>query len=323
MERFDIAIIGTGPAGLEAAITAKIRNKNILLLGSSRLSEKIEKTHGVENYLGLPHCTGEEMQKAFLGHLEKMNITITEDHALAVYSMGDYFSLQGHKDIYEASSVILACGMSVEKPFPGEVENLGRGISYCATCDAFFYRKKTVIVVGASLAAEEEALFLSEVASKVIYVPMYEEIQSEKMKAIMAGTNQGCDDRIEKIGAKGETAGESVREESAEHSLQVCVSEKIVSVEKTEQGMVLHLQGKDVKADGIFILRESIAPSQLVPGLEIANNHVTVNRQMETNIPGMFACGDITGLPYQYIKAAGEGNVAALSAVKYLSERKQ
>ena len=79
----------------------------------------------------------------------------------------------------------------------------------------------------------------------------------------------------------------------------------------------------EVSVDGVFILRESVAPSQLVPGLETEDNHVKVNRKLETSIPGCFACGDITGTPYQYIKAAGEGNVAALSAVAYLDEKKR
>ena len=136
MERYDIAIIGTGPAGLEAAITATVRKKNILLLGSRNLSMKVEKAHAVQNYLGLPEITGEGMKNAFQKHLEQMNISITDDRVNMVYPMGDYFAIQGHKDLYEATTVILACGMSVSKPFPGELENLGRGVSYCATCDA-------------------------------------------------------------------------------------------------------------------------------------------------------------------------------------------
>ena len=95
MERYDIAIIGTGPAGLEAAITAKVRNKNILLLGSRELSLKVERAHTVKNYLGLPEVTGEQMQSAFLKHLEQMDIAITEDRVNAVYAMGSYFALQG------------------------------------------------------------------------------------------------------------------------------------------------------------------------------------------------------------------------------------
>lgn len=319
MDRYDIAIIGTGPAGLEAAITAKIRNKNILLLGSSKLSTKVEKAHAIDNYLGLPHIAGESMQEAFTNHLSQMGISIIEDKALAVYSMGDYFSLQGHKDIYEATTVILACGMSVDKPLPGELENLGRGVSYCATCDAMFYRGKTAIVVGFSHEAEEEAMFLSEVAGKVIYIPMYQELKSEALRK--AATTKEEEEKV--YGNLLDLHAAEKLEESTKKTnglLEVICGEKVVSMEKTQTGIILHLQEQTVEGDGIFILRESVAPSQLVPGLAIENNQVVVDRQMKTNIAGLFACGDLTGAPYQYIKAAGEGNVAALSAVKYLAE---
>lgn len=139
MERYDIAIIGTGPAGLEVAITAKIRNKNVLLLGSKSLSLKVEKAHTIKNYLGFPEISGEQMQNSFQKHLEHMNVEIIEDRVNTVYAMGSYFTIQGHGDMYEADSVILACGMSVAKPFYGELKNLGRGVSYCATCDGAHY----------------------------------------------------------------------------------------------------------------------------------------------------------------------------------------
>ncbi len=286
MERYDIAVIGTGPAGLEAAITAKIRNKNVLLLGSRNLSDKVEKAHAVKNYLGLPEVTGADMQKAFAKHLEAMELTITEDRANMIYAMGKYFAIQGHQEIYEASAVILACGMSAAKPFPGELENLGNGVSYCATCDASFYKGKTAIVIAYSKDEEKEADFLAEIAEKVIYIPMYEEPVSFT------------------------------------HEIQVIKGVKPVAIEKDNLKVKLQSAEGELEADGIFILRESVAPSQLVPGLSIDKNQVIVDRGLRTNIEGLFACGDITGAPYQYIKAAGEGNVAALSAVNYLSEKK-
>lgn len=287
MGRYDIAIIGTGPAGLEAAITAKARNKNVLLIGNNDLSSKVEKAHTINNYLGLPAVSGEEMQKAFRKHLDSMEINILEDRVNAVYAMGKYFALQGHKDMYEADSVILACGMSVAKPFPGELENLGRGVSYCATCDAALYKGKSAIVIGYSKDEEKEAEFLAELADSVTYLQMY---QGEAL----------INDKI-----------------------TVVKDVKPVSIERSEKQVKLILDDGSLEADGIFILRESVAPSQLVPGLKIENNHVIVDRSLKTNIAGLFACGDITGAPYQYIKAAGEGNVAALSAVNYLAESKK
>ena len=286
MARYDIAIIGTGPAGLEAAITAKVRNKNILLIGNSSLSSKVEKAHTVQNYLGLPEVSGEEMQKSFRKHIDEMGITITEDKITTVYAMGEYFALQG-VEMYEADSVILACGMSVSKPFSGELENLGSGVSYCATCDAALYRGKTAIVVAYSEKEEAEAKFLAEIADKVTYVQMYE-------GDINLGDN-----------------------------IEIVKNAKVQSIARNGAKMALTLDCGTLEADGIFILRENVAPSQLVPGLDIEDNHVVVDRSLKTNIPGLFAAGDITGAPYQYIKAAGEGNVAALSAVNYLSKNNQ
>lgn len=285
MGRYDIAIIGTGPAGLEAAITAKIRNKNILLFGSKSLSPKVEKAHMIKNYLGLPEISGEEMQKRFLEHLSAMDVQITEEKINTVYSMGNYFALQGQGNMYEADSVILSCGVSAAKPFPGELENLGRGVSYCATCDANLYKEKRTIVVGYSPEEEKEADFLADAAKEVVYLKMYKE--------------------------------------SSNLSGKVMVREGLnpVSIEKDENSIILNLEDESLKTDGIFILRDSVAPSQLVPGLKIENNQVVVDRNMKTNISGLFACGDITGAPYQYIKAAGEGNVAALSAVNFLAEK--
>ncbi len=286
MERYDIAIIGTGPAGVSAAITAKVRNKKILLIGSKNLSSKVEMAHAIDNYPGLPGISGKELQTAFLKHLEEMEISVTEDKANGIYAMGEYFAIQGHSGNYEALSVILAVGVSVAKPYPGELENLGRGVSYCATCDAALYRGKSAIIAATSIEEEKEAEFLAQTADKVYYVPMYKE------PAIL---HEGIE----------------------------VVRQKPVSIEKNENGMRLVTEEGAIEADGIFLLREQIAPSQLVPGLKVTDNHIQVDREMRTNIKGLFACGDITGTPYQYIKSAGEGNVAALSAVRYLSELKR
>jgi thioredoxin reductase (NADPH) len=286
-ERFDVAVIGTGPAGVSAAITLKIRNKNIILFGNKNLSEKVSKAHEIKNYPGLPDIKGEELKEKFLKHLSQLDIEITEDMITAVYAMGSYYSLQSKSSkIYEAASVIIATGVSFEKMLPGEKEFLGRGVSYCATCDAALYRGKSAAVIGYSEKEEAEAEFLAEVAEKVYYIPMYK-------------TENAFSENI------------------------TVVNDIPVSVE-SDSGLKadrLVLKNQTVKADGIFVLRDSVSLSQLVAGLEMSDNHVAVNRNCETNLSGCFACGDVTGQPYQYIKAAGEGNVAALSAVKYLDKK--
>ena len=284
MERADIAIIGTGPAGVSAAITATIRNKKVLLIGSRQLSEKMAKAHEIRNYPGFPAVSGADLVKAFQAHLDAMGIEVTEKRVAAVYAMGDYFALQAGEDMLEAQSVILAGGVVAGKPLAGEEEMLGRGVSYCATCDAPLYRGKTVAVVGYSPREETEAAFLSEVCEKVYYYPVY------------AGETD-LPDRVE------------------------IIREKVTGLAREDGKPAVVTENGSRAVDGIFVLREAVAPGQLVPGLETEGAHVKVNRKMEGSIPGVFACGDIAGTPYQYVKAAGEGNVAALSAVAWLDRK--
>ena len=271
---------------MSAAITAKIRNKKILLIGNPNFSDKVQKAHQIQNYLGLPALSGKDLAKAFENHINSMDITITEGKVNAVYPMGSYFGLQVSQDIYEAETVIVATGIVTGKAFKGENELLGRGVSYCATCDAPLYRNKTVAVIGYSPKEESEAEFLAEVCEKVLYIPMY-------------------------------------KEETKLSDKVTIINEKPTAVIGENKVKSLQTEKNNYEVDGIFILRDSIPPSQLVSGLEIKDNHIVVNLQMETNIKGCFACGDIVGRPYQYIKAAGQGNIAGLSAVAYLDAKRK
>ena len=286
MERWEIAVIGTGPAGLEAAITATVRNKKVLLLGQKDLSRKLARAHEIQNYLGFPAVRGEDLAKAFQAHLDQMGIEITEERVSAVYAMGDYFALQAGEKMLEAETVILATGVTQGKPLPGEEENLGHGVSYCATCDASLVRGKKVAVVGYSAREETEAAFLSEICPEVLYFPMY--------------------------------AGEV----SLPEKVQV-LWEKVIGLERQGREMRIVTEQGVHEAAAVFVLRDAVSPGQLVPGLETEGAHVKVNRRMEGSLPGLYACGDLTGAPYQYIKAAGEGNIAALSAVGYLDQKKR
>lgn len=287
MERYDIAIIGTGPGGVSAAITAKVRGKNLILFGSRHLSEKLEKAHSILNYPGLPNVSGQELARAFREQLDSLEIPITEKQVTAVYAMGDYFALQTPEELVEARTVILAAGVVTAKPLPGENELLGRGISYCATCDAHFYRGKTVAVIGYSGHSCREADFLAESCEKVLYFPAAPHDVTVSPKVTV------------------------VRDK-----LSAILGQRQVTGLKT-------VSGAEYPVDGVFVLRDAVAPDKLVPGIQTQGNHIQVDLQMRTNLPGLFACGDVTGTPYQYVKAAGQGNVAALSAVAYLAEQKE
>ena len=247
------------------------------------MSEKVEKAHTVQNYLGLPAVSGADMKQAFLQHIRQMDITITEKKVNTIYPMGDFFGIQMGMEMAQADAVILATGVTADKPYPGENELLGKGVSYCATCDAPLYRGRTVAVIGFGQKEEEEAAFLAEVAEKVYYFPMY----------------------------KGDI-----------HADVTVVREKPEAILGEEKVQSVRTAAREYPVDGVFVLRESILPEHLLKGLQLEGNRVVVNLNMETNIPGCFACGDLAGKPYQYIKAAGQGNVAALSAVEYLAQKK-
>ena len=242
------------------------------------------KAHEIRNYPGLPFVKGEDLAAAFRDQLDRMEIPVTEKRIGAVYAMGDYFALQAGEEMLEASTVILATGVVMAKTLPGEEALLGRGVSYCATCDAPLYRGRSAAVIGYSPREEAEAAFLAGVCSKVLYFPMYKE-QTDLPETV-----------------------EVICETPAE-------------ILKKETGLAVKTEAGEYPADGVFVLREAVAPGQLVPGLETDGPHVTVNRRMETNLPGVFACGDLVGTPYQYVKAAGEGNIAAISAAAYIDRK--
>ncbi len=283
MDRYDICIIGTGPAGVSAALTAKNRNKSILLIGKKDLSNKVIKSHKILNYPGFPDITGTDLVKAMREHLDKMGIEITEEQVTNVFAMGEYFAIQCAKEMYEAKSVILATGVMPGRLLPGEEMYLGNGVSYCATCDAALYKGKEATVLGYSSKEEGEAAFLAEVADRVYYVPVYPDevgLKDPKIEVI-----RGIPKEIRRADGKS----------------------------------TLVLDGQEIVSDGIFVLRDSVSPGQLVPGLETEGAHIKTERDMSTSIKGLYAAGDITGTPYQDAKAVGEGNVAAISAAAYLS----
>jgi thioredoxin reductase (NADPH) len=283
--RYDIAIIGSGPAGLSAAINSKIRNKNIIVFGSKDLSNKMLKAPIVNNYLGFPEATGEELKDSFQKHIDNLKINIRPERINAVYAMGDYFVLMVNEKSYEASSLILATGMEYTRPLKGEEEFLGRGVGYCATCDAPLYKGKTVTIIGHNRDAEEEANYVSELAGKLYYIPLYE----------------GEYDLV--------TGIEIIKDKPTEIKGSATV-EKLI------------LKEREISTDGIFVMKESVSPGQLVPGLKIEDGHILVKRDLSTNIPGCYAAGDCTGKPYQFMKSAGEGQAAALNVVQYLNNIK-
>ncbi len=283
MQRYDCAIVGGGPAGLEAAITLKVREKRFVLFAGQGQLRKVESAPRIDNYLGLPVISGMELARRFREHLAEMEITPLAEQVSMVYPMGDYFSLATARNTYEARAVILALGTAPARSLPGEERLLGHGVSYCATCDAPLCRGKRVAVAGWSAEAPAEANFLAELAAKVYYLPM-------------RGAGTALRGDVELL---------------HERPLELLGTNRLEGLKTTERVLAV---------DTVFLLRESIAPAALVPGLGVSGGYITVDARMATTLPGCFAAGDCTGKPHQYIRAAGQGLTAALSAVAWLDE---
>lgn len=279
---YDIAIIGTGPAGISAAINAKIRNKKFILFGSDKLSAKVECSHLISNYPALPEISGRELNEKLASHLKQMDIAITNERITGVYNMGKYFMLLADQKEYKADAVILATGAQTVKEINGERELLGKGVSYCATCDGNFYTGKTIAVISDNKESEEEVDFLADIADKVYFYPSYKTDYSKE--------------NVERLTSPV----------------------KSVDGERHAGGITL-ADGTQFAVDGVFFLKQSVSADVLLGGLEMNDGSIAVNHDMSTNIKGCFACGDCTGKPYQIAKAVGEGNTALHSAITYLS----
>ena len=282
---YELVIIGCGPAGMSAALNAKIRNRDFILLGSEFCSPKLSKAPQIDNWLGFPEIGGEELRKRFLDHVESKGIRIIPFKVTNIYP-GPPYTLMGKDQSIEADAIIIAIGVSVNKLFPGEAELLGSGVGYCATCDGPLYKNKKVAIVSYNQEGEDEANFMADFCDKVYYVPFYKSDLSR------------LDPRIEV--KKGSVKG-------------------IVGTDKVQR---LDIGEEQLPLDGVFIIRDTLPAEQLISGLEMEDGAIKVNHKLETNMPGLYAAGDCTGQPFQLIKAAGEGGTAALHAVKYLDSLK-
>lgn len=277
---YDIAVIGGGPAGLSAAVNARARNKSVLVVTNDYRESPLYKAEWVDNYLGMPGRTGPELLEAYHSHAEAMGTVFRAGRALNIMPMEGTNYIGIGSDMEEARAVILATGVSRGRKYPGEAEFLGRGVSYCATCDGMLYRNRPVAVVGLAPDAPEEANFLHGLGCRVTYV-------SPRAPA-------GLDPAIPYV--------------------------KAARMEITGSSAVSALQadGREIPCDGVFLLRHAVAPTDLLPGLTLEGGYVAVDRDMRTSLPGIFTCGDCTGEPLQLSKAAGEGLIAGQKAAEYV-----
>ncbi|MFA7549126.1 MAG: NAD(P)/FAD-dependent oxidoreductase [Sedimentibacter sp.] len=281
-EIVDIIIIGAGPAGLSAAVNAVTRGKTVRIF--SNRENYLSKAERVDNHLGFYHASGRELMDKFKEHAEAMGIKIEKGMAVNILSFGESFMVNINGEISESKKIILAMGISKIKELPGEDKLLGSGVSYCATCDAMLYKNKKAVVWDQSKDAWEEANFLQSIGSNVTFISNKPEPEhlSNDIKFIK--------------GTITEIIGEN-------------------TVEAVNTG------NEVIKTDAVFMLRDAVAPSALIDGLELDGNFININKHMETNIPGVYAAGDITGKPLQLSKAISEGLIAAQHAALQIDKK--
>ena len=284
---FDTAIIGTGPAGLSAAISLKMRGKDVVWFGSMDMSFKVERSEKIANYPGVGIIGGRELNESFRAHAGALGLEPGDKMVTGITKLRDRYVLLAENEMYEAKTVLLAIGSVAAKGFPGEAEYLGHGVSYCATCDGMFYKGKTIAVFCGAKRFEHEVKYLADIAEKVFLFAAYPdcgiglpnvELMTARIKAV-----------------NGE--------------------KRITALSLTD--------GTELPVNGLFCLRNAVAPTTLLKKLELDGPHIAVDRKQATNLPGCFAAGDCTGLPYQIAKAVGEGNVAAHSILDYIAEQEE
>jgi len=292
-EQFEIAIIGGGPAGLSAAMTARVRNKKVAVFEAYGFAEKLRKSHLISNYPGMPKASGKEIMDTFVEQAKDMGAEFVMEKVQAVYPGETLMISTTQGNFYSAQSVIIATGTAPVSLYPGEEAYLGRGVSYCATCDGMIYRDQEVAVFGLAADAPHEVEFLAEVCKTVHYFPLY------------PSTHEFTRENI-KVYPKEQIPKEIYGDEQ--------VSGVVVADKSAES--------RTISVSGVFILREATRLDSFLHGLTVEEGSIITDLQQKTNIPGVFAAGDCTGKPWQLPRAVGEGNVAALSAVDWLSQKK-
>ena len=301
----EVIIIGSGPAGFTAGIyTARAGLKPLLIASSVEIGGELMKTTEVENFPGFPDgLQGPDLMANFQAQAERFGTEIMYEDVVEVDLKGDVKIVKtGNGQTYEAKTVILATGAAYrELGLPREKELSGHGVSWCATCDGFFFREKTIAVVGGGDSAMEEANFLTRFASKVYLIHRRDTFKASKIMQDRAMQNP----KIEVIW----------NTEIAE--LKGAANLEAVTLRNTVDGST-----KDLDIDGLFIAVGNDPRVWLVENqLELtAEKFIKVEgRSSKTTLPGVFACGDVIDPTYrQAITAAGSGCVAALDAEHYL-----
>lgn len=286
MAVFDVAIVGGGPAGLSAALTARVHNKSVVLFEAAGFGDKLRRASKINNIPGIMTISGIDFMENLLEQTLSYEPVIVKERVQSVF-IGEPFTLMTADNVFQAKSVILATGVAMSKTVPGERALLGRGVSYCASCDSHFFEDKDIAVYINTLAYQQDVELLASLAKNMnLYIGGALQLPREWLDTLPASV--------------------VVHKKAIVQSVE---GEKTVTAIHTNEGMKI--------VDGVFFLRDTYPPENLVEGVILDGNSVAVNRHMETNFKGLFAAGDVVGTPLQVAKAVGEGQMAAFSAVAY------
>lgn len=299
---YDVIIIGSGPAGLTAGIYAKRAGLDALIITNNPVDGgQIATTYEVDNYPGLPEMNGADLGTKFREHADKLGVEIVLDRVKAVSDGGAIKTVTGDRDVYEGKTIVICAGADHRKlGVPGETEHIGMGVSYCATCDGAFYRKKTVAVVGGGDVALEDAIFLSRFADKVYLIHRRDQFRGaailvDQVKAI---------DKIEIV--------------------YDTVVDEIVGEEKVDHLMIRNVKSNvstELPVNGVFMAVGIMPNADVFSGLadQDESGYFIAGEDCVTSTPGIFAAGDIrTKQLRQVITAASDGANSITSVSRYL-----
>ncbi len=293
----DLVIVGAGPAGVSAGIYAIRRGLKVVILEKASVGGQMLLTNEIENWPGVELISGAELAGRMESHLKKLGIEIKNEEVIGMSLDKDIKKVITRDEEYETKALIIATGGQHRKPgIRGEDEFAGKGVSYCATCDAPFFKDRTVAVVGGGNAAAEDALYLSDIASKVYLIHRKESLRAE----------EAVQDKLRKKGVEFILNAE----------VEEILGEEFVNSIKLKDGKILEV-------DGVFISIGIVPSTTLAKGAGVGvdeKGYVKINRDQETNLPGVFAAGDVTGGVMQISTAVGEGCIAALSAYTYVKK---
>jgi len=300
----NLIIVGSGPAGLTAGIYAGRAQLSPLLITGGALGGQMALTNEIENYPGFPEAiAGQKLTQLMQKQAERFGTKVMMDEVTGVDFSVYPFQVKTYAQEYEAKAVIIATGASPRKlDVPGEKEFTGRGVSYCATCDGFFYQNRMVIVVGGGDSAVEEAMFLTKYANKVYLVHRRNRLRAEKVTQERAFKNE-----------KIEWVWDSVVTEIVGE--QGVAQARIRNVKTDEESFL--------KADGIFIYIGNVPNTQFLGGqLELnERGYIVTDRKYHTSVPGVFAAGDVQEWVLQQIATSvGSGAMAAMEADRFITE---